>query len=97
MIYQRHLPGGASADPLGRVWSLWATLGPSRSLCQREPLSLPCEGLLPLRCCSPALLSIVCLLLPAFPQIPFLACDLACLVCTVQIKVVSINVILMMS
>ena len=41
--------------------------------------------------CFPALLFTVGLQLHVFPRVPFLVCDLACLVCTVQIKVVSLS------
>ena len=44
---------------------------------------LACEAAFPT-------LSSVGLQLPVFPRVPFLACELAFLVCTVQIKVVSI-------
>ena len=49
----------------------------------RAPL-LARSGILAL--CFPALLSTVGLKLPLFPWFPFLACDLASLGCTVQIK-----------
>ena len=42
-----------------------------------------------MRRCFEALLSTVGLQLPVFPHVPFLACDLACLVCPVQIKLVT--------
>ena len=42
-----------------------------------------------MRRCFQALLSTVRLQLPVFPCVPFLACDFACLACTVQTKVVS--------
>ena len=44
-----------------------------------------------MRHCSQALQSTVgsSLKLPVFPHVPFLVCDLACLACTFQIKVVS--------
>ena len=43
-----------------------------------------------MRQCFPALLFYVGLRLPVFSRVPFLVSDLACLVCSVQIKVVSI-------
>ena len=73
-----------------RELSVWATLGPSSFLSSRKPLSWSIYGSWLVRLCFQALLSTVCLQLPVFPHVPFLACDLACSVCTVQIKVVSI-------
>ena len=44
-----------------------------------------------MRRCFPALSFYVGLRLPVLFRVPFLASDLACLVCTVQIKVVSLT------
>ena len=87
-------PPGRSLDstsyPLGRARSSWASPWPSRFLRPREPLSWPGWGSWIVRRCFQALLSAVGLRLPVFPRVPFLACDLACLAYTVQIKVVSV-------
>ena len=44
-----------------------------------------------MRRCFPALFFYVGLRLPVLFRVPFLVSDLACLVCTVQIKVVSLQ------
>ena len=75
-------------------------------MCDIRALLLPVPTLAPLlallgvlACEAAAMISKPCcpsppvtvgLQLPLFPRAPFLACDLACLVCTVQIKDVSI-------
>ena len=80
-------PGGAStarptrsagSGPCGRHLALPLPV-PARA-----PL-LPGWGSRLVRRCFQALLSTVGLPLPVFPRVPFLACDLACLVCPVQI------------
>ena len=79
-------PGGAStARPARSAGSGPCVPGPARA-----PL-LAGLGSRLVRRCFQAPLSTVGLQLPVFPRVPFLACDLACLVCTVQIKVVSIT------
>ena len=90
-------PPGRSLDstsyPLGRELSSWATLWPSRFLCPCKPLALPGQprwGSWLVRRCFQALLFPVSLRLPVFPRVPFLACNLAFLACTVQIQVVCI-------
>ena len=60
------------------------------SRCQRQPLSSPGWGSWLVRQCFPALFFYVGLRLPVLFRVPFLLSDLACLVCTVQIKVVSL-------
>ena len=87
-----HPDGGGSpglcldspSSPLGRARSSWATPGPSHR-------AGPGWGSWLVRRCFPARLFYVGLRFAVFSRVPFLvsASDFACLVCTVQIKVIS--------
>ena len=82
----------AGGGPIGRSLSRRAGRGfcgrrSGRFQCPREPLSKPGWGSWLVGRCFPALLFNVGLQLPVFSLVPSLVSDLACLVCTFQIKV----------